>query len=543
MIEKVDIDLPKSYGLELEQEGQDEDVLDGRLFVRTKGNEGQKEKISNEAKPYMKEFILFCSLFPSDYEFTKDMLVWQWIAERLIKLREDEIMEEIYTVCFDTSLNLDYIVTSGYDYFLDQTKYKVGDKMIVFLQKQLLEPKFQKYLESKQIEIAKVEHLSLSFKDIDSINFQILRQCSHLQTLIIHGCYGSKVNSLPSDLFLELRALKILKLSRTNIDELPSSVENLKELRYFDMSETPIYLLPESIGYLSNLQTLKLDGCLSLVRLPYCTNELIELRHLVLDVFRQLQSMPMGIGNLTKLQTPRAFLVGEDDGCRIGELKNMNKLKGSFRLLHLENVLTKEEAVEARLCNKHDLKKVELQWSDLQDEKNPDEEEILNSLQPPMGIQELKILLYSGGVLPSWISNPSFSELVSVTLYSCRYCEVLPSIGELPSLKFLNVIENNEAVEITSLLCRKQTSVHHVAFPKLEKLYLNSIWTGLKKGDFPYLRSLIIEYCPKLIGLPFLSHLNSLLLLEINYCPEILCLPKFGLPRTLESFILKIVPN
>lgn len=149
MIEKVDIDLPKSYGLELEQEGQDEDVLDGRLFVRTKGNEGQKEKISNEAKPYMKEFILFCSLFPSDYEFTKDMLVWQWIAERLIKLREDEIMEEIYTVCFDTSLNLDYIVTSGYDYFLDQTKYKVGDKMIVFLQKQLLEPKFQKYLESR----------------------------------------------------------------------------------------------------------------------------------------------------------------------------------------------------------------------------------------------------------------------------------------------------------------------------------------------------------------------------------------------------------
>ncbi|KAL7134281.1 hypothetical protein ABFS83_11G016100 [Erythranthe nasuta] len=523
----------------------DEYVVDDPLFIRTKEDEGQNKIYSHEGN--LKECVLFCSVFPSGYEFTKDMLVWQWVAKSLINLSEDEI-EEVYIQCFDKLLNLDYIVPSGYCHFADEVKYKVGHDMTMFLQNQLLEPKFQNNLEGKQRSMVKVENLSLAFKEIDLINFGILKQCTRLQTLIIHRCYGSKVNYLPPDLFLELKALKILNLSHTNIKELPSSVENLEEVRYLDMSETPIKWLPESILCLGHLQTLKLDGCLSLVGLPKCTSNLINLRHLVLDIARQLQSMPTGIGNLSKLRTLGAFLVGEEDGTRIGELKNMNSLRGSLRLLNLENVPTKEEAAEAYLCNKHGLKKIELQWSDLQDEKNPNEEEILNSIQPPLGIQELKILFYSGGGFPSWISNPSFSELVNITLYRCRYCDTLPSLGELPSLKLLNIIENNEVKEINSFFCRKESSEHHVAFPKLEKLSFDSMseleqWTGFKEGDFPCLSYLIIQYCPKLIGISFLSHLSSLGHLEISYCPKITCLPEGGLPLTLESLMIKDCPK
>ncbi|KAL9150874.1 hypothetical protein ABFS82_11G016600 [Erythranthe guttata] len=523
----------------------DEYVVDDPLFIRTKEDEEQNKIYSHEGN--LKECVLFCSVFPSGYEFTKDMLVWQWVAKSLINLSEDEI-EEVYIQCFDKLLNLDFIVPSGYCHFADEVKYKVGHNMTMFLQNQLLEPKFQNNLEGKQRRMVKVENLSLAFKEIDHINFRILKQCTRLQTLIIHRCYGSKVNYLPPDLFLELKALKILNLSHTNIKELPSSVENLEEVRYLDMSETPIKWLPESILCLGHLQTLKLDGCLSLVGLPKCTSNLINLRHLVLDIVRQLQSMPTGIGKLSKLRTLGAFLVGEEDGTRIGELKNMNSLRGSLRLLNLENVPTKEEAAEAYLCKKHGLKKIELQWSDLQDEKNPNEEEILNSIQPPFSIQELKILFYSGGVFPSWISNPSFSELVNITLYRCRYCDTLPSIGELPSLKLLNIIENNEVKEINSFFCRKESNEHHVAFPKLEKLSFDSMseleqWTGLKEGDFPCLSYLIIQYCPELIGISFLSHLSSLSHLEISYCPKITCLPEGGLPLTLESLMIKDCPE
>ncbi|KAL7084071.1 hypothetical protein ACP275_14G202200 [Erythranthe tilingii] len=517
--------------------------------LETKENEGQKKIIDTvqHNKTYLEDCILLCSVFPSDYEFTEEMLIWQWIAESSINLSDGEI-EEVYIQCFDTLLNLDYIVPSGYDNFVDQMKYKVGDKLTLFLQNQPLEPKVQKCLDSKQTDTTKVEHLSLAFKEIDLINFGILKQCIRLHTLIIHRCYGSKVNYLPPDLFLELKALHILNLSHTNIKELPSSVENLKEVRYLDVSETPIKWLTESILCLSHLQTLKLDGCLSLVGLPKCTSKLVNLRHLVLDIARQLQSMPEGIGNLSKLRTLGAFLVGDGEGTRIGELKNMNSLGGSLRLLNLENVLTREEAAEAYLCNKHGLKKIELQWSDLQDEKNPNEEEILNSLQPPSGIQELKILFYSGGVFPSWISNPSFGELVNITLYRCRYCDKLPSLGELPSLKVLNVIENNEVKEISSFFCRKESNEDHVAFPKLEKLSFDSMselekWTGLTPGDFPCLSDLIIQYCPKLIGVSFLSHLVSLSHLEISCCPKISCLPEGGLPLALESLMIKDCPK
>lgn len=46
---------------------------------------------------------------------------------------------------------------------------------------------------------------------------------------------------------------------------------------------------------------------------------------------------------------------------------------------------------------------------------------------------------------PSWISNPSFTDLANITLYKCINHDILPSIGELLSLKILVVeIKNSE---------------------------------------------------------------------------------------------------
>ncbi|PIN21128.1 Apoptotic ATPase [Handroanthus impetiginosus] len=562
MTEVVDTDPPERFPLERGEERWDEDVSTHLFSLRTKATEGHKEEISHEAKSIVSmdvvwgtermtidvnDCILFCSVFPSDYKFTRDMLVCQWIAQGLIKLEKDEIMEEVYIQCFNTLLNWDYIVPCGYDHYFDLTKYKVGDKMDAFLPKQRLEPKFQKDLDSNEIDVAKIEHLSLAFKEFDHINFGILKQCSGLQTLMIHQCYGCKVKCPPSDLFLNLKDLKILDLSHTDVVVLPSSVVNLKELQCLDISETPLISLPNSIHCLSNLQTLKLDGCSQLIRLPECMSELINLQHLVLDDV-QLQSLPKGIGKLSKLRTLGSFYVGDGDGNHIGELKNMNNLKGSFQILNLEYVTTKEAGAEACLCNKQDLRKVNLCWSDLQDEKNPNEEEILQSLQPPFGIQELTVMFYSGEVLPSWMSNSSFSELVSISLYWCRYWSSLPSLGELPALKLLKIVENNELMEINNFFCRQQTDQHHVAFPKLEKLSFVSMyklekWTGIENGNFPSLHSLIIEYCPKFVALPFLSRLNSLSHMEIRSCQELSCLPEGGLPATLGCLMITDCPK
>ncbi|KAL0453266.1 UNVERIFIED_CONTAM: putative disease resistance protein RGA1 [Sesamum latifolium] len=208
-------------------------------------------------------------------------------------------------------------------------------------------------------------------------------------------------------------------------------------------------------------------------------------------------------GKLTNLQTLSAFLVGKKDGNRIAQLRNMNKLKGSLCILKLENILNKEEARDARLHDKLHLTKLEFIWSDLQDAKVTSEEEILEHLQPHFGLQELKIVSYSGGSLPSWISDPSFTQVTSITLYGCRYCERLPSLGELPSLKILNIVDMDELVVIDRLFYQQQANQRQNAFPRLEQLSFDGmsnleIWTGIEEGHFPCLQLLTIRFCPRL---------------------------------------------
>ncbi|KAL0359669.1 UNVERIFIED_CONTAM: putative disease resistance protein RGA1 [Sesamum angustifolium] len=398
-----------------------------------------------------------------------DTLVWSWTAAGLIKSEQNGDVGAVAIRCFERLMQLKYILHSGYDHLHGQMMYKLGNDKTEFLNKQSLGVRHRNGLDS-ETDVEKIQHLSLIFEGIDKINFDILRNSRHLKTLLLHQCSGSGLENLLHDVLLELKSLTILDLSCTEIVELPSSLECLKGLKYLDLSETPIRRLPEWTDSLCNLETLILVGCLNLCGLPKCMYKMIKLQHLVLDIARQLQSMPIGMGKLTNLQTLSAFLVGKKDGNRITQLRNMNKLKGSLYILKLENISNKDEARDARLHDKLHLTKLDFVWSDLQDAKFTSEREILEHLQPHFGLQELKIVSYSGGSLPSWISDPSFTQITSITLYGCRYCERLPSLGELPSLKILNIVDMDELVVIDRFFYQQQANQRQNAFPRLEKL-------------------------------------------------------------------------
>ncbi|KAL0339828.1 UNVERIFIED_CONTAM: putative disease resistance protein RGA1 [Sesamum radiatum] len=495
----------------------------------------------------MKECVLYCALFPCDYEFSRDTLVWSWTAAGLIKSEQNGDVGAVAIRCFERLMQLKYILHSGYDHLRDQMMYKLGNDKTEFLNKHSLGVQHRNGLDS-ETDVEKIQHLSLIFEGIDKINFDILRNSRHLKTLLLHQCSGSGLENLLHDVLLELKSLTILDLSCTEIVELPSSLEFLKGLKYLDLSETPIRRLPEWTDSLCNLETLILVGCLNLCGLPKCMYKMIKLQHLVLDIARQLQSMPIGMGKLTNLQTLSAFLVGKKDGNRITQLRNMNKLKGSLSILKLENILNKDEARDARLHDKLHLTKLDFVWSNLQDAKITSEEEILEHLQPHFGLQELKIVSYGGGSLPSWISDPSFTQITSITLYGCRYCERLPSLGELPSLKILNIVDMDELVVIDRLFYQQQANQRQNAFPRLEKLSFDGmsnleIWTGIEEGHFPCLQLLMIGFCPRLTALPSLSYLNSLLHLEICDCPKLPCLPEGRLPSSLKCLMMKDCPK
>jgi Leucine-rich repeat (LRR) protein len=131
-------------------------------------------------------------------------------------------------------------------------------------------------------------------------------------------------SSIPKDLFCKLKYLHVLELYRRDITEPPESIRNLKMLRYSNLSGTGIITLPSSIGRLFSLQTLKLQPCHVLEYLPKSITNLVNLR--CLEATTELTAGIAGIGNLTCLQHLEEFVVRNDKGYKISELKEMQRI-------------------------------------------------------------------------------------------------------------------------------------------------------------------------------------------------------------------------
>ncbi|PIN09593.1 hypothetical protein CDL12_17828 [Handroanthus impetiginosus] len=500
------------------------------------------------ASNYLQRCVQHCSLFLPDSEFEKDKLVQLWIAEECIEVEATKRMEDEANLVFDTLVKEEVIIPSKFDNLNRQLKYKIStSKSSTWFLKQ---GKYLRIDEGSLDEMyGEALHLTCHSKRLDQFLSETLKNYKQLRTLRVHEDCGILVKQLRNDIFLNLKLLRTLDLSCTHISELPGTIGKLESLRCLDISETPIKRLPESSDHLCLLQTLKLRGCFGLFALPRGLGKLTNLRHLDLDIVGQLKSMPRGMGKLTKLQTLQAFLVGKNEGCGIGELKNMNDITGSFCISRLENVASAEEAREVALANKQHIEKLELRWNDHGNEDSLDTAEILEYLQPHFNLRELQITNFSGSKLPSWVSNPFFTNLASITLFKCINCHILPTIGELPSLKIFHIIEMNNVRGINNLFCRAQGITEGFrAFPVLEKLTLDKMlnleeWTGIEDGDFPCLRHISIKYCPELSVLPPMSHFYSLQHLEVSHCAQLVSLPEGLLPGSLESLIVRDCPK
>ncbi|WVZ16650.1 hypothetical protein V8G54_009632, partial [Vigna mungo] len=116
---------------------------------------------------------------------------------------------------------------------------------------------------------------------------------------------------------------------------------------------------------------------------------------------------------------------------------------------------------------------------------------------------------------------------------------MLPSLGQLSSLKHILISEMNSVKTIDAGFYKKEDCSSMAPFPSLESLYIFNMpcwemWSSVDSKAFPVLQELYIKNCPKLKGdLP--NHLPSLQKLKIESCQLLVSsFPRAPALRTLK---------
>ncbi|KAJ0717428.1 putative P-loop containing nucleoside triphosphate hydrolase, leucine-rich repeat domain superfamily [Helianthus annuus] len=474
----------------------------------------------------LKRLFAYCSLFPKDFMFDKEELILLWIAEGYLnESTANKSPERLGHEYFEKLLSRSFFqpAPSGEPFFVmhdlmnDLATFVAGEYFL----------RFDNQTEMAEEALGKYRHMSFVREDyVGFQKFEAFPRARSLRTLLAvyvgveqswNKFYIS--NKILVDLLPQLTLLRVLSLSRFDISEVPDSICSLDHLRYLNLSRTNISKLPENVGNLYNLQTLIVFGCESLSTLPKSFLKLKKLRHFDIRDTPHLKKLPLGIGELKNLQTLPKVIVGGDGDFAITKLKGLENLRGELSIEGLQKVQIPMQAREANLSQKR-LTKLKLKWGD-GSQRGTLEKEVLTELKPHTDTLKHFAVEYYGGVeFPCWVGDPTFHQLVHVSLRGCRKCTSLPLLGRLPSLKEL-LIQGMDDVKVMSLELSRSTDV---TFPSLEILRFEDmssweVWSTNSEVMFPRLRELQIIKCPDLIDVS-LEALPSLRVLIIAGCSE-----------------------
>ncbi|ONI20914.1 hypothetical protein PRUPE_2G040500 [Prunus persica] len=484
----------------------------------------------------LKRCFIYCSIFPKDYVFKVENVVFLWMAEGLIPQAENgDNMEEVAKEYFDELLSRSLFQTSGKSSFV---MHDLINDLAVFMSKGFC----SRWEGRESHEVERVRHLSYAKEKLDvAVKFEPLKGAKCLRTFLsislkpyyryinIDSYYVSK--KVLHNLLASLTCLRVLSLScYENVTELPDSIKKLIHLRYLDLSDTAIETLPSVLCSLYNLQTLLLSTCSRLVELPADLRKLINLQKLMLGGCTSLTKLPVDMcelnnlhhldfsgtkivemprqmSTLKSLRTLSAFTVGKSTGSTIGELGKLPHLGGKLSILQLRNIVDTRDALQANLKDKKDLKELELAWGDEDADDSQREKDVLEKLQPCVNLEKLTISGYGGKHFPNWLGGSSLSNIQVMCISDCSNCSSLPSVGRLPNLKELCISQMKLVKTIGVEFYGSNGSSVIQPFKSLEKLEFHWMaeweeWVPSGSGgvDFPCLQELILRRCPKLRG-------------------------------------------
>ncbi|KAL3750475.1 hypothetical protein ACJRO7_011474 [Eucalyptus globulus] len=479
---------------------------------------------------HLRRCFAYCAIFPKDYEIQRDEVIYWWIAEGLVKEKEERD-----------------IWIAGLNYFNELVSRSLFQKSSSSESQFLMHDLVNDLAKI----VAGVTHFSLGEFELkwDQTNPSLARHASFIPNdrvvskkfKIYHGMKGLRsfisLSKQPSyhymsylsqkvlcDLLSKLKYLRVLSLSHYFIRDIPDCIGKLRHLRHLNLSYTDIETLPKSIVTLYNLEALMLRACKYLIELPQGMEKLINLRFLDISDTSKLKAMPLNIGSLVGLEMLPKFIVGMGNGSRLKELKNLKNLEGKLFISNLHKVQEAVDATDANLCMKG-ICSLTMQWcKDFGNFRNEElEAKVLDFLCPHTKLENLTISYYGGLEFSSWLGSPSYDKMVHLHLHRCCRAKALASLGQLSSLKKLYIKGLNAIRTIGSEFYGTKSP-----FPSLMTLDFTDMpswgeWSHRFGNEevgvlFPCLKHLVIRDCPMLIG-RFPSQLSSLKKLEINSCP------------------------
>ncbi|WVZ78025.1 hypothetical protein U9M48_025805 [Paspalum notatum var. saurae] len=453
----------------------------------------------------VKRCFVFCSMFPKDYSFERDEIVDIWVAEGFVAPRGSMCPEDVGIEYLDELRNRFLFQTDPK--YLNGTRYVMHD-----------------LIHDMAMSFSMDECLVMQ----DSRN-QHMRVCK-IQFVTCQSKFGTRLgakitwfNQLSNILFLSLKGCKLVKL--------PESICELNSLRYLDISNSSIKELPKKLWCLYSLQVFDASRS-SIKRIHQDVTRLTNLRQLAVPAeASQALSRVRGIGNLSYLRNLSEFRVAKESGRRIGELKFMNQLSGRLSIKSLCNVGSEEEAAEARLVEKQNVKELVLYWRNCGSGTRfvHGENGVLEGLRPHSRIECLKP-----------------DELPSLRSLELLQCNSLKSLL-IPCLVggTQTAFAEDDGTHHASYNISHGNGIASFAFARLTSLRVHKCWklTNLEQfltpDKLPCIQSITLEDCRDLAPIPVHSFVGCFCLRDLKICN---C-PKLGHQRQMGMSFLACLEN
>ncbi|KAK9113654.1 hypothetical protein Syun_020451 [Stephania yunnanensis] len=454
---------------------------------------------SNYVLPYyLHSCLMYCCVFPESYQITKGRLVRLLVSEGLVQEKIGETMEDVAKENIESLINLGLLVLveSKSD---ERPRFQVDPQFRVLVHRKMEEEGFIAScgisVESNDVIGSNVRRVSIH---VDAMNIPNDLNGARVRSIFMFGIEGRLTEEAGFDrlreFLLGVKLLRVLDLEDVKLRTLPDEVGDLIHLSYLSVKNSDIEELPASIGNLRNLQTLDIRWNGKLVKtLPVGILNLIQLRHLKMLKNSGVCGMVVpgeGIGKLKNLQAVTGLYAGEGVA---GELGCLSQLRRLGVMDFTEDIASELFVSIAKMENLLSLS-LEPKHGNINGDMLPP----LEPFTPPPLLQKLR-LEGQLGTIPNWFG--SMQNLMKLRLGFTHLTENPTQVLQfLPNLRRLSLWQAYDAKQIGKEFCVAG------GFPKLEFLTIASHvleeWSELEEGALPSLKCLHLHSCLKLRKLP-----------------------------------------